>query len=158
MQSILLKMLCLSTVLCSLEKSMHPYGHIQEKSDIRCSSFGCNAISLFTCLNLCCPSYYWSKWNTNIIQNMISNFPAVFTIFCGEATDCSYNQSDYGSSTQSPTATPMFQLHIFYSWIHYWWIAPAFASFMPQMMLYIRTMWPQLMNWDTFAWYLLFWL
>ena len=98
----------------SLKKSMHPYGHIQEKSDIRCSSFGCNAISLFTCLNLCCPSYYWFKWNTNIIQNMISNFPAVFTIFCGEATDCSYNQSDYGSSTQSPTATPMRAVPITY--------------------------------------------
>ena len=46
-QSILLEMLCLSTVLCSLEKSMHPYGHIQEKSNIPSSSFRRNSILVY---------------------------------------------------------------------------------------------------------------
>ena len=114
-QSILLEMLCLSTVLCSLEKSMHPYGHIQEKSNIRCSSFGCNAILVHLSQSLLSKVLApVGLWNTKIIQNVISNFPAVFTIFCGEATDCSYNQSDYGSSTQSPTATPMQAVPITY--------------------------------------------
>ena len=87
---------------------------ISKKNQISLAVLLAAILSLFTCLNLCCPSYYWSKWNTKIIQNVISNFPAVFTIFCGEATDCSYNQSDYGSSTQSPTATPMRAVPITY--------------------------------------------